>query len=96
MTIEFHENAAARFNELAQELLGKARTFPPVQSRPSARTLIHPVARLSGSDVIGTVAWKQCAIPFGTVEHLLDLSTISFKARRSLPFRQLGTRGTFF
>jgi hypothetical protein len=59
MTIEFHENAAARFNELAQGLLAKARTFPPVQPRLSARTLIHPVARLNESDVLGTVAWKQ-------------------------------------
>lgn len=62
MTVEFHENAAARFNELAQELLAKARTFPPVQPRPSVRTFIHPVARINESVVIGTVAWKQRSV----------------------------------
>lgn len=59
MTVEFNEKAAARFNELAQGLLTKASTFPPVQSRSNAKTLIYPVAHLNESDVIGSVVWKQ-------------------------------------
>ena len=63
MTIEFHEKAAAHFNVLAQELLTKARTLPSVQSHPSAKALIYPVARLNESDVIGVgVAWKQRSV----------------------------------
>ena len=59
MTIEFHEQAASRFNELAQDLLSKARTYAQTQDRPKASTLIHPVATLSEKDVIGVMDWKQ-------------------------------------
>jgi hypothetical protein len=62
MTIEFHEQAASRFNELAQELLAKVRTFAPPQPRPKATTSIHPVAKLSEKDVIGVIDWKQRSV----------------------------------
>ncbi len=62
MTIEFHENAAARFNELAQELLTKVRAFPAVEPRSNGASLIHPMAQLSEKDVSGVIAWKQSSV----------------------------------
>lgn len=62
MTIELHEQAAARFNELARELLGKVRAFAPPEPRRSATTSIHPVAQLSEKDVIGLLDWKQRSV----------------------------------
>jgi hypothetical protein len=62
MVIEFHEQAIARFNTLAQELLTKARQFPAVQPRPKTGTSIYPIANLTEADVIGPIEWKQRSV----------------------------------
>lgn len=62
MTIEFHEQAAARFNTLAQELLTKVCKFPTQRPRPTVASQIHPVAHLSEMDVIGEIEWKQRSV----------------------------------
>jgi Apea-like HEPN len=62
MTIQFHEKAATRFNELAQELLTKVRTFPSAEVRPTRASLLHPVAQLSEKDISGTIARKQRSV----------------------------------
>jgi hypothetical protein len=62
MTIEFHEQAAARFNTLAQELLTKARDFPLPPARPKVASQLHPVAKLNESDVIGEIDWKERSV----------------------------------
>jgi Apea-like HEPN len=62
MTIEFHEQAATRFNILAQELLTKARQFPPAQQRPNTDTSLYPVTNLTEADIIGSIEWKQRSV----------------------------------
>ena len=62
MTIDFHEQAAARFNTLAQELLAKVRKFPSPQPRSWTASQLHPVARLNETDVIGEIDWKQRSV----------------------------------
>jgi Apea-like HEPN len=62
MTIEFHSQAASRFNELAQELRTRAKAYALPRERREAKTLIYPMAQLSDNDVIGVVDWKQRSV----------------------------------
>jgi len=62
MTIEFHSQAASRFNELAQELRTRAKAFALPAERRKATTSIYPMAQLSENDVIGAVDWKQRSV----------------------------------
>lgn len=60
--IEFHERAAARFTELAQEVLSKVGSFGRIQSFAPKRTKIHPVANFTEKDVIGPITWNQRSV----------------------------------
>jgi hypothetical protein len=53
--IEFHEQAAARFTELAQEVLAKVGSYGRTQSAQFQNCEIHPVAHLTQEDVIRTL-----------------------------------------
>jgi hypothetical protein len=62
MTIEFHSQAASRFNELAQELRTRAKAYALPAERREAKTLIYPMTQLSENDVIGVVDWKPRSV----------------------------------
>lgn len=62
MTVEFHSQAASRFNELAQELRTRAKVFTLPVERQKTTPPIYPMARLSEDDVIGEVLWKQRSV----------------------------------
>ena len=53
--IEFHPEAAARFTELAQEVLKSIRSFRSVEAPPTGRSEIHPVANIAADQVIGEI-----------------------------------------
>ncbi len=58
MQIMFHEQAATRFNELAQELLTKAARLGPVPTELKGATSPRPVVRIDEQDLIGKPEWK--------------------------------------
>jgi len=62
MTIEFHEQAAERFNTLARKLLTKARQFPTIQFQPVTGNSLCAVANLTEADIIGSVKLKQRSV----------------------------------
>jgi Apea-like HEPN len=62
ITTKFHEEAAARFRELAQEVLTKVGSFGRIQSPVPKRTEIHPVANFTEKDVIGPITWNQRSV----------------------------------
>ena len=64
--VQFHPDAAARFNELAQYILDSVKLFGPAQSPPSVRTELHPVVEIPAWDIIGEVKVEQSAVnPIG-------------------------------
>lgn len=62
VTMEFHEQATARFTELAQDVLAKVGLFGQVQPVTSRPTGIHPVAQFTEKDIIGPVNWKDASV----------------------------------
>lgn len=62
MRIEFHPEAVARFNELAQEILRSVSSFGPTTPRPSGTSEIHPVVQIPESDIIGEIKVEQAAV----------------------------------
>jgi hypothetical protein len=60
--IEFHEEAIARFTELAQESLTKVRSFRRIQPPRHQNSGIHPVAHLTEKDVIGSITFQQRSV----------------------------------
>jgi hypothetical protein len=60
--IEFHEQAAARFADLAQDVLTKVGSFGRIEPPSPKATQIHPVAQLTEKDVIGNVTWKESSV----------------------------------
>ena len=62
MEIRFHEQAAARFNEMAQELLTKAVRLEPVPTRPEGASALHPVVRIGEQDINGKLEWNDRSI----------------------------------
>jgi hypothetical protein len=53
--IEFHSEAAARFAELAQEVLKSIRSFGSVETPPTGGVEIHPIANISADQVVGEI-----------------------------------------
>lgn len=53
--VEFHPEAAARFAELAQEVLKSIKSFGSVGTPPSGGAEIHPVANIAADQVIGEI-----------------------------------------
>ncbi len=49
--VEFHEQAAERFSQLAQDLLSRVRTFGGVERPHPQNSEIHPVATITEQDV---------------------------------------------
>jgi Apea-like HEPN len=62
MTIEFHSQAASRFNELAQELRTRAKAFALPEERRENKTSIYPMTPVTEDDGIGVVAWKRRSV----------------------------------
>ena len=62
MEIRFHEQAAARFNEMAQELLTKAVRLEPVPTRPEGASALYPVVRIGEQDINGKLKWNGRSI----------------------------------
>ncbi len=62
MKIEFHEQAAARFEELAHDVLAKVRSFGLTQPLAFGPSNIHPVANLTEKDLIGPIIWKERSV----------------------------------
>lgn len=61
--IEFHEHAAARFSELAQDILGKVGSFGRMQpSHPGTPLEIHLAATFAAKDIIGEIRWQESAV----------------------------------
>lgn len=60
--VQFHPDAAGRFNELAQEILRSVLSFGPFETAPSGAAEIHPVFQISASDVIGEIKVERSAI----------------------------------
>jgi hypothetical protein len=60
--LQFHPDAAARFNELAQELLQSVSSFGPFEPAPSGTGEIHPVVQIPASDIIGEIRVESTAI----------------------------------
>ena len=60
--IEFIEQAAARFTELAQDVLAKVGSFGRTQPPRLQRTDIHPVANLTQEDMIGSIAIREHSV----------------------------------
>ncbi len=61
--IEFHEKAAARFSELAQDVLGKVGSFGRLQPpRLQGELKIHPTTTITSADIIGEFKMKESSI----------------------------------
>lgn len=60
--IEFHDQAAERFTELARSVLTQVGSFGPIQPTARNETELHPVARLSEKDVIGLIRWSPRSV----------------------------------
>jgi len=60
--VQFHPDAAARFNELAQEILQSVASFGPIEPGPSGTGQVHPVAEIPASDIIGEIKVQKSAI----------------------------------
>jgi len=60
--LQFHPDAAARFNELAQELLQSVSSFGHFEPAPSGTGEIHPVVQIPASDIIGEIKVESTAI----------------------------------
>jgi hypothetical protein len=57
--VEFHPDAAARFSQLAQEVLKCVRSFERVETQPTRGAEIHPVASLTVDDIIGEIIIQE-------------------------------------
>jgi hypothetical protein len=60
--VEFHQEAVARFNELAQVILNNVSSpgpVPPPDNRPSN---LHPVINISEADIIGEVKLQRSVV----------------------------------
>src|SRR5271155_5318862 len=55
LKVEFHPEAAIRFNELAREILNRVESFGRVVPPPNRTTEIHPVVNLGATDIIGEI-----------------------------------------
>jgi hypothetical protein len=62
LKIEFHEQAAARFTELAQIVLTTVGSFGRSESPAPRETQIHPVANLTEKDLIGNITVQQRSV----------------------------------
>jgi hypothetical protein len=60
--VQFHPDAAARFDELAQHILDSVKSFGPAHPPPSVKTEIHPVVEIPASDIIGEIKVDQSAV----------------------------------
>jgi Apea-like HEPN len=60
--VEFHPDAAARFNELADEILGSVRSFGRVEPPHNRSTPLHPVIELGPADIIGEITVQQSSV----------------------------------
>ncbi len=62
LKVEFHEEAAARFNELSREILSCVESFGRIEAPINRPTEIHPVVNLSASDIIGEIAVQRSSV----------------------------------
>jgi hypothetical protein len=62
--IKLHSSAAARFNELAAELMHNVRSFGPIEPprEHAHKTEIHPVATITTDDIIGEIKIQQQSV----------------------------------
>lgn len=60
--IVFHPDAAARFNELAQELLACVGSFGQAEPPVAGPREIHPVVQIPASDIIGEIKVVKSAV----------------------------------
>jgi hypothetical protein len=60
--VQFHPDAAARFNELARDILQSVSSFGPFEPAPSGTSQLHPVAEIPASDIIGEIKIEKTAI----------------------------------
>ena len=66
--IEFHPGAAARFSELAKELLTSVRSFGPVPQPRSSASQLHPVHHIRAEDIIGELKVRRSSFNLLGVE----------------------------
>jgi hypothetical protein len=59
--IQFHAEAAARFSELAQNVLNSVKSFGNAVPPTAARTEIHPVARITPDQILGEIKVTESA-----------------------------------
>jgi hypothetical protein len=61
---ELHSSAAARFNELAAELMHNVRSFAPIEPprEHAHKTEIHTVATITTGDIIGEIKIQQQSV----------------------------------
>ena len=62
MKIEFHEQATARFEELAKDALTKVGSFGRTQAAVPRPSSIHPVASFTEKDVLGPITWRESSV----------------------------------
>jgi hypothetical protein len=60
--IEFHEQAAARLSELAQDLLTRVGSFGRIEAETPVGADLHPVAQLTESDLLGPVGIQRHSV----------------------------------
>ena len=59
--IQFHPEAAARFSDMAQDVLKSVKSFGNAVTPTAGRTEIHPVARITSDQIIGEVKVTESA-----------------------------------
>jgi hypothetical protein len=61
LAVTFHPDAAARFNEVAQEILHSVESFGPTKPPAPAPVKLHPVVEIPSSDIIGEIKIERSA-----------------------------------
>jgi hypothetical protein len=61
-SVQFHPDAAARFNELAVEILGSVSSFGRIEPPHNRPTHLHPVIELTAADIIGEITVQQSLV----------------------------------
>jgi hypothetical protein len=60
--LQFHPDAVARFDQLAQEILQSVSSFGPAEPSPAVTSELHPVVEIPAGDIIGEIKVQRSAV----------------------------------
>lgn len=62
LKLQFHPDAVARFDQLAQEILQSVSSFGPAEHSPAVTSEFHPVVEIPVEDIVGEIKVQRSAV----------------------------------